>query len=99
MPLAIGAFLPANGIAIERLGELEVAHVLRDDGQIVQMHGHARMIVAEYAPVDVQRALISLLGERPLLLARIHLREIVEHRGHVGLRARVSSPKCQGALV
>ena len=29
----------------------------------------ARMVVAEYAPVDVQRSLIGLLGQRPLLIS------------------------------
>jgi len=49
------------------------------------VRGDARMIVAEDAPVDVERSFIGLFGESPLLFACINLREIIEQRGNVGL--------------
>src|SRR5258708_25698834 len=51
------------------------------------MHGYTRMILAEDAPIDIQRPLVGLFGQCPLLLPRINLREIIQQRGYVGRRS------------
>ena len=72
MAVAVGAFLPLDCIAIESLGLRQVAHILRDDRQILQIERYARMIVAEHTAIDLQCTFVSLFCKRPLLFARVH---------------------------
>ena len=83
----------------QRFGELQVTHILRDDGQIIETHGDTRMIVAEDPPIDVQCPLVGLLGERPLLLIAYTFREVIQQRRNVGGRGAGGFQNIQAAVV
>ncbi len=78
MALAVDALHPIERVAVLRLRLLQVAHVLRDDRQILQALRDAGMIIAENTPIYLQSPLVSLLGEIPLLIARVHFGQIVQ---------------------
>src|SRR5208283_4153588 len=71
MSVTVGTLPTAKRIEIKRFRLLELPHVLRDDCQVLQALGYARMIIAEYAAIDIQSSFISLFRQQPLLLACI----------------------------
>ena len=98
MILSIRDYVAFQAIPIQRLGELQVTHVLSDESEVVQARGDPRVIVAEHAAIDLQRAFISGLCELPLLISRVNFGQIVESRGHVGSWRRALFQKHQRAL-
>ena len=99
MLIAIGTLVAADRVEKHRLGQLEVAEILRHHRQIVHPHGDAWVIVAESAAIDLERAFVSLLGERPLLLAHVNLCEVVQHGGNVGGGSGGAFQDVQAAVV
>ena len=83
MPVAVSMVQASNRFPVEGLRLLQVALILGDNRQIIELHGDTRMIVAEHPSIDVQGALIGLPRKRPLALARVNAREIVQQRGNI----------------
>jgi hypothetical protein len=65
---AESALLPRDRIAIQAFGPSQITHALRHHGQVMEMRGDPRMIVAQHAAIDGQCSFISLFGQSPLLL-------------------------------
>src|SRR5271154_3871153 len=89
MSVAVCTLLTLQRIEIKRLRLLQFPHILRDDGQIFEEVGYARMIIAEYPSLNIQGSFPGLLRQHPLLLAAVNFSEIVEHKRNVGQRCRV----------
>src|SRR6266436_10026807 len=99
MLVTIRSFVAPDRIAKERLGEFQVADILRDNGQIVQTHCHPWMIVAQNSSIDLQCAFVGLLGQCPLLLTCIHLCEIVQQSRDVSRWSAGGFQNIQAAIV
>src|SRR6201986_304756 len=87
MPAAIGVLLALQRIEVERFRELEIAHILGNDGEILQAERNSRMVVAEHPAIYIQRPFVSLLRKKPLLLEHVYFRQVAQHGGHVDLRS------------
>jgi len=78
MPVAVGTLVAHDGLAVQRLRELQVTQVLSGKSQVIQAPGYAWMVVAENMALYFKGPFFGLFCKGPILFPAIHLCKIVE---------------------